>query len=93
MERLYRELQGDRFEMLAIAVGDNADDVKRFRERLGLSFPILLDEDREIAGRYQSFRFPETYWIDEDGVLLSRFIGPRDWDAETYVTRLKEYLP
>ncbi len=92
MERLYRELKGDRFEMLAVAVGDRAEDVESFRERLGLTFPILLDENREIAGDYQSFRFPETYWIDGDGVLLSRFIGPREWDDEAYVSRLKDYL-
>ncbi|NNL84137.1 MAG: TlpA family protein disulfide reductase [Myxococcales bacterium] len=93
MERLYQELGGDRFEMIAVAVGDQADDVRAFRDRLGLSFPIVLDPNRELAARYQSFRFPETYWIDPDGVLLARFIGPREWDATTYVERLQGALP
>jgi hypothetical protein len=53
----------------------------------------VLDPDRELAARYQSFRFPETYWIDADGVLLARFIGPREWDATTYIERLQGALP
>lgn len=93
MERLYQELSGDRFEMIAVAVGDQAEDVRAFRDRLGLSFPIVLDPNRELAERYQSFRFPETYWIDSEGVLLARFIGPREWDAATYVDRLRGALP
>ncbi len=93
MERLYRDLRGDRFEMIAVAVGDQADDVRAFRDRLGLSFPIVLDPDRSLATEYQSFRFPETYWIDEDGVLVARFIGPREWDGEDYVKRLRAELP
>ena len=49
MERLYRRLQGRGCELLAIAVDEDADDVRRFRERLGLSFPILWDPEREVS--------------------------------------------
>lgn len=93
MERMYDELKDGNFEMLAVAVADDPEKIREFRDRLGLSFPILLDESGEVSARYQSFRFPETYWIDGSGKTLSRFIGPREWDDSSYITGLREILP
>jgi len=93
MERLYQRFRADGLEMLAVSVDVGDEEVLAFRERLGLSFRILHDPDREVTSRYQSFRFPETYLIDAEGVVVGRFIGPRDWDSPAYqdaVLRLLE---
>jgi peroxiredoxin len=89
MERLYQALASEGLEMWAVSVDVGEEEVLEFRERLGLSFPLLHDPDREVAGRYQSFRFPETWLIDREGRLAARFIGPRDWDAPVYVERVR----
>ena len=44
MERLYDEFKDEEFQMLAVAVGDEPEDVRNFQKRLGLTFPILLDQ-------------------------------------------------
>ena len=93
MERLYQALSPRGLELLAVSVDDEAGVVETFRERLGLSFPLLLDPDRRVSDTYQSYKFPETWLIDPDGVLVARFIGPRDWDAPAYVDRVRELLP
>ena len=49
MERLYRALEDESFEMLAVSVDDPSDPVGPFRDRMGLSFPILLDPEKEAA--------------------------------------------
>lgn len=92
MERLYQRLRGESFELVAISVDDDESDVVAFRDRMDLSFPILMDADRAVANAYQSTRFPETYLIDTRGRVEARFIGPRDWDSETYVARIKKAL-
>jgi peroxiredoxin len=92
MERLYRRLQGSGFEVLAISVDEDADQVRRFRERLGLSFPILWDPEREVSQTYQTFRYPESLLVGPDGVVVERYIGEKDWDAETYVDRIRRLL-
>lgn len=92
MERLYREL-GDRdFELLAVSVDRDREAVRAFRERLGLSFPILLDPEKRAASAYQTHRYPESYLIDRDGTLVARYVGPREWDAEAYVRRIRRLL-
>jgi len=92
MEQVYRRFAGDDFEMLAVSVDEDAAEIDAFRERLELGFPILHDPEKQVADRYQSFRFPETWWIDRDGVLVARFIGPRDWTARAYLDRLERLI-
>jgi len=92
MERLYRGFPRDDFELLAISVDSEPELVTAFRDRLGLSFPILLDASNAVAGAYQTFRFPETFLVDPDGVVVERYVGPRDWDAAAYVERVRRLL-
>ena len=61
--------------------------------RYGLTFPILLDTRREVAGAYQTHHFPESFLIDAEGRVVERYIGPRDWDAPEYVARIRALLP
>ncbi len=68
------------------------DEVERFRERLGLSFPILLDPGKRVARAYLTFRFPESLLVDPDGVVVERYIGAKEWDAEAYVERIRRLL-
>jgi peroxiredoxin len=89
MERLYRSLAGEPFELLAISVDEEAAPVEEFRARYGLTFPILLDASQEVARAYQTFRFPETFLIDGEGRVVQRYIGPRTWDADEYAARIR----
>jgi len=66
--------------------------VEQFRERLDLSFPILLDPEKRAARAYQTFRFPESLLIGPDGVVIERYIGPKDWDSEAYLARIRRLL-
>jgi peroxiredoxin len=89
MQRLYDALRGSGFELLAISVDDAPGPVEGFRSRLGLRFPILLDADQRVAHAYQTFRFPETLLVDADGEIVERYVGPKEWDAEAYVERIR----
>jgi peroxiredoxin len=92
MQRLYAKLAARGFELVAISVDEDAEDVARFRERLGLTFPIALDASKAAAARYQSFRYPESFLVDREGTLVARYIGERDWDAPEYVGRIERLL-
>jgi peroxiredoxin len=92
MQRLYQRLQPQGFELLAVSVDDGDAEVAAFRDRLGLTFPILRDPGRSVATRYQSLRFPESWLIGPDGVVAARFIGPREWDAPEYERSVRALL-
>ena len=92
MERLYRALRAEGFSILAISVDRDPDEVSRFREGLGLSFPILLDPEQRVARAFLTFRFPESLLIGPDGLVLERYIGAKEWDADAYVERIRRLL-
>lgn len=92
MERLARQLAGQPFALLAVSVDATEAEVTAFRDRLGLTLPILFDPEKKVASAYQAFRFPETVLIDTQGNVAGRFIGPREWDAPVYVEKIQELI-
>ena len=92
MQRLHATLAGPDFELLAVSVDEGDAEVRAFRDRLALRFPILLDPEKRAAGAYQTFRFPESWLIDRDGTVVARYIGPREWDEPIYVERIRKLI-
>jgi peroxiredoxin len=94
LERLYRELGGQGFEILAISIDDAEDQesVEAFRDEFQLTFPILLDPERRAYAAYQATGVPETYVVDAEGRLSEWFIGPRSWDEPRFARAVERLL-
>jgi cytochrome c biogenesis protein CcmG/thiol:disulfide interchange protein DsbE len=94
MERLYRSLRGQDFELVAVTVDEEKDEgvVREFRERMAISFPIALDPRKSVSELYQTMGFPESLLIDRDGRVVERYVGPRDWDHRVYAERIRALL-
>jgi peroxiredoxin len=89
MERLYQQLRGPNFEMLAVSEDDGgADKVRAFVREVDVTFPVLLDPERQVGTRYGVWGYPETFVIDRDGRIVERVIGPRTWDTPEQVAAL-----
>jgi peroxiredoxin len=92
MQRLYETLSPEGFELVAISVDESPEDVRSFRERLDVRFPILLDRDQAISRLYQTTGFPESILVDRDGRIVERYVGPREWDHPDYVARIRRLM-
>ena len=80
MEKLYQELKGEGFEILAVSIDESgAQDVLPFMQKHKLSFPALTDSKGAIKNLYQTTGVPESFIIDKDGILVEKVIGPRNW--------------
>lgn len=75
MESLHATYGKKGLVILAINVGQRRDTVVQLVRSLGISFPVLLDSDREMAGRYDVYAVPRTYIIDRSGVIRYRILG------------------
>ena len=93
LQRLYVSMkkEGAPFEILAVSIDAlGADAVRKFVERFGLTFPILLDPRGSIKKLYRTTGVPETFIVDRQGRLLQKIIGARKWDAPAIVEYLKK---
>ncbi len=79
MELLYNAIKGRNFEMIAVSIDRDISKVEPFVKELNLTFPIILDFMGKADRRYKLTGVPETYIIDQNGVIAEKIIGPRDW--------------
>jgi thiol-disulfide isomerase/thioredoxin len=69
------------FEIIAIDVQEDARTVKAFLEENGYDFPVFLDEDGKISGRFVAQGIPTSYLIDKEGKAAGFVIGSMEWDS------------
>ena len=67
--------------VLGVSVDADADAYHRFLKDHGVSFMTVRDADQKSNDLYGTFKFPETYIIDRNGVVRRKFIGPVDWNS------------
>ena len=75
IQQAYDEWQGTRLRVLAINIGESADTATSFMEAHSLSFPVLLNPNSELVGRYNIEYIPTTFFIDEDGIIQHIEVG------------------
>jgi peroxiredoxin len=92
MEKLYRELKDKGFTILAVSIDKNESPVKRFVEKLSLTFPVLLDPKNRITRLYRTTGVPETFIIDKKGVIREKIIGARNWFTQKTVEEFEQLL-
>lgn len=75
LEQLYRERKDQGFVVLAIDLQEPKAPVRTFVERLGLTFPILMDDTGEVAQRYNIQVLPTSFFIDKEGHIATFNFG------------------
>jgi len=58
----------------------SVDTVKKFVDELELTFPVLLDEKGEINNQFEVLSYPTSYFVDENGVIQTKFVGALSYD-------------
>lgn len=68
--------------LLAVAVKDNRSELRRLVASQGLSLPVFLDEQGNSASRWGVRALPTAVYLDQEGRMAGRFVGPHRWDKE-----------
>ena len=61
--------------VLTVNMAENPGDVEEFIREFGLSFPVLLDSNGDVAQQYGVRAIPTTFFIDKSGILQGVKIG------------------
>jgi len=92
MEKLYRQLAGPDFTMLAVSEDTDHAAVEAFVREMRLSFPVLLDAAGNLPHRLGITGYPETFVIDRQGNIVRHFVGPYDWSDPRYVEYFRSLI-
>ncbi len=91
MQMLHETLKDRPFEIVAVSVDkDDVSVVKEFVKRHNITFTVLHDRKGKIKDAYKTTGVPETFIIDQNGIIAEKIWGPRDWTRhENLITIFK----
>jgi len=92
LDDIYRELNADGFEMLAINVDEIEQDALDFLEKIPVSYPVVWDPTGDTPSRYQILGMPTAFLVDRNGVVREIHTGFRKSDAKKIRASIMELL-
>ena len=75
MESLLTKYGKRGLSIYAVNVGQRKEEVKSFTAGLKVTFPILLDSDKNMAGEYDVISVPRTFILDRNGLIRYKIVG------------------
>lgn len=82
MKNLKQHFNNKSFVILAIDIEEERSVVQEFVRDEDISFPVLLDEDGEVAYQYGVEGHPQKFLINSEGNIIGVAEGYREWDSE-----------
>ena len=90
LENLHRELSKSGVVVIGVAVERDVTAVGEVVARKKLSFPVLIDPDKEVYfDSYALFGLPITLIINKDGTIVERVIGEAEWDSSAMKEKVR----
>lgn len=82
---------GQRIQFIGIVYQDRNEVVEQWLDKYGgRAYPTLIDINAKAAIAYGVYGVPETFFIDSQGVIQDKFVGPLSYPLlEQRVARLK----
>jgi thiol-disulfide isomerase/thioredoxin len=92
IEALWRQNKGRGVVVVGVAGDDNPGHVKAFLERMGVTYPTILDgQGSAFQGRFQVSNLPQTFIFDRHG-RLRVYIPANEADPVGKMRRAVEVL-
>lgn len=70
------ERYGDRINFLGVNIRDGLDDARAFADQRGLDYTHVRDPDQSIYDDFGLTGQPETFFLDDEGVVVEHVPGP-----------------
>lgn len=92
LDQLQKQFSSSPFVLLAISEDESFEDIEKFRKKVPFDFPVYLDEMQKATDAYGTYRFPESYLVDKEGIIVKKFVGPQNWDQPIWRAKIHELL-
>lgn len=92
LQRLYDFMDSGRFAVIGLTVDDDRYLAEEFLVKHNILFPNYIDSGRQIVENVLGVRkFPQTFIIGRDGVLLKHITGYQVWDSQETIKQLEMF--
>lgn len=92
MKVFHDRLKDQGVVLLAVSVDKNADKYRNFLKRFGVNFATAHDPGARISDSYGTYRYPESYVINKDGIVVEKIVGRKNWTDESFIRSIQALL-
>jgi cytochrome c biogenesis protein CcmG, thiol:disulfide interchange protein DsbE len=88
---MQRRMKSKGVTVVAVSVDADQNAYKQFIQDHNVNLLTVRDPDQKSSQLYGTFKFPETYVIDRNGIMRRKFIGAVDWtdpEVTEFLSRL-----
>jgi peroxiredoxin len=93
MDDVYKIYKNKGVEILAVNVGESKFIVNKFVKSYGLTFPILLDKDKDVQSVYGVDVLPHSVLIGPDGKVKKIIIGNKNLTEKDFKGFMESIKP
>jgi peroxiredoxin len=86
LEALNAKYRGDGLQIVGVSEDDDRAGISAFASGLGARFPVVWDDNKMIASKWQPKSMPSTFILDRSGMIRFVHHGYHDED-ETIIER------
>ena len=92
LDDLYARYGRVGFSLLGVNIDDDARRAMQMIDDLGVNFPVLFDETKEVSKLYQVEAMPVTVLVDRSGTVRHVHHGYKPGYEEKYLTEIRSLL-
>ncbi len=92
VDRIVHEVGEKKVELVAVNLQETKERVEAAVKRLELTATVALDDDGEVAEKYQASAIPQTVIIDRQGKVTHVFVGGGSRFLKQFAEALKSTL-
>ncbi len=92
LDDLYGRYQRVGFTLLGVNIDDDSRRAMKMIEELGVNFPVLFDESKDVSKLYAVEAMPVTVLVDREGTVRHVHHGYKPGYEEKYLTEIRSLL-
>jgi len=96
LKRVQKEIidkfKGKDFVFLAISREETKEQVAKFREKNGYTFPMGLDPERKIFEKFATASIPRSFIIDKKGKIVAIEVGYTKKSFDELIKKIEKLL-
>ena len=92
LDEIFARYEQAGFTLLGVNIDEDAERAQRLADELGVSFPLLFDDEQDVSRLYDVQAMPMTVMVDRSGKVRSVHHGYRPGMEQRYLDEVRALL-
>jgi peroxiredoxin len=92
LQDLFVKYKASGMDMIAVSEDDENSGIADFGNTFGSKFPLMWDDGKAVAGKWQPKSMPSTFIVDKNGIVRFVHLGYHDGEEAEIEKEVKSLL-